>query len=242
MISIKFIYDSVVNDLVNITENGNMTFPMFNRCSKRAELRMVDYITGDVEGVKPPEMYTTEKVKEWVSSIIEAEAKYISDGFFEKPEGYYRIDNMYFVGDRTDKDCKAVDETFVKGVYGGEIEMVGGKEFYRRINSSIVGQSPTYQKPICKMVGDGFVFAPKDAGMVALEYVRYPKYARIVSMVDPVFYKEVIDEVASTDYEYSEFATDLLIYFMIESFAYYTREPELLGINRAVGKLARDAK
>lgn len=222
MIPAKFIYDSVTKDVVNVVENGNMNYGMANRCFKRGELRLIDYLTGDVEGVKPPEMYLSTKNKDWVSFLIKSKKKNVYDGIFEKPEDYYRKENLYWYDRDTQKP----------------IEVLNGAQFNSRTLTPIKGLRPKDQ-PIAKVVGNNFVILPRKVGVVELEYIRYPIFANIKTVIDPVYNEEVIDEAASTDFEWGEWATELLIYFVTESYAFYNRDTEALNFNKAIGKLVR---
>lgn len=244
MIPVKFVHDSVTKDLANLVEYGNLTFDMYRRCSRRGELRLVDYMTDDVEGPRPPKMYTSQKLKDWVAPLIERTTpRNVSpDGMFEKPANYYRHENTFLIGNPSvEGDCENSDVP-LNDIAGVTVDIVDNAEFYSRVNSPIIGLAPTRENPIGKMIGNKIEFAPRDIGMVSMEYVRYPKFANIVTKIDDLYKQEVLDEDASTDYEYSEFAAELLIYFIIDSFAFYTRDSELLAINKSVGKLVRDEK
>lgn len=238
MIPVKLIFDSVNRDYVNSAENGHLSFEMFNRLSLRAETRLMDYISGDVENVKPPFLYTSQKVKDYLSSFIAKKPLEVSDGRILKPKDYYGFENLYLLGDFDVNDCKE----YIPTEKLNPIELLGGAAFAARTKSYIVGLAPSFDTPIAKMVGDGFEFAPSDLGSVVLEYIRYPKFAKIVSKKDEEYNYLVIDEAKSENYEYGEWAIDFLIYFIGRAFAVSTREGALLQSSQFVGKTVRDEK
>ena len=252
MIPVKDIYDSVALDSVNSAENGDLNFEMFNRLSKKAELRLLDYLTGDIENIKPPVPYTSQKLKDFLSDFITKYPKAVEGGSIVKPDDYYSFENMYMIGNFS-KPSTCDEDIEGEEVWNTPIELVDGGEFYHRSSSYIVGLRPSFRKPIAKMVGfkkknvdesamGQFEFMPKDIGSVVLEYVRYPKFAKIVGVVDEEYMEEVIDETASANYEYGDWARELLVYFISREFSTHTREDSLLQHSQITGKLVRDEK
>lgn len=69
MILASSVYEDLV-DALNVESNGQFSYAMFNRYSKLAELSIIDWITGDINGVQPPQPYTTMKDKDYVSPFI----------------------------------------------------------------------------------------------------------------------------------------------------------------------------
>lgn len=241
MIPVRDIYDSVALDSVNSAENGDLNFPMFNRLSKTAELRLLDYLSGDIENVKPPVPYTSQKLKDYLSDFISKYPKAVVNGAIDKPGDYYGFENLYMVGS-FDKPSTCDEEIEAEETCNTKIELVDGAEFTYRCTSYIKGLRPSFRKPIAKMVGGNFEFAPKDIGNVVLEYIRYPKFAKIVSKIDETYNDEVIDEALSTNYEYGDWARELLVYFISRSYSTTTREDSLLQHTQITGKLVRDEK
>ena len=241
MVPVKDIYDSVAKDSVNSAENGDLNFEMFNRLSRNAELRLLDYLTGDIENIKPPVPYTSQKLKDFLSDLIAKYPKAVVAGTIPKPDDYYSFENLYMVGN-FDKPATCDEDIEGEEVWNTPIELVDGGEFYHRSSSYIVGLRPSFRKPIAKMVGNKFEFSPKDIGSIVLEYVRYPKFAKIVGVVDEEFMEEVIDVEKSANYEYGDWARELLIYFISREFSTHTREDSLLQHSQITGKLVRDEK
>ena len=241
MIPVKDIYDSVALDSVNSAENGDLNFEMFNRLSRTAELRLLDYLTGDIENVKPPVPYTSQKLKDFLSDFITKYPKAVQEGTIIKPSDYYGFENLYMVGN-FDKPATCDEDIEGEEVWNTPIELVDGGEFYHRSSSYIQGLRPSFRKPISKMVGNKFEFAPKDIGSVVLEYVRYPKFANIVAKTDEEFMEQFIDETESTNYEYGDWARELLVYFISREYSTHTREDSLLQHSQITGKLVRDEK
>lgn len=239
MITVKSIYDDVALDNVNTYENGSLNFEMFNRISKRAELRMLDYLTGDVENQKPPAPYTSQKIKDWASKIITKFPVQVVAGEITKPENYYGYENMFMLSGSDPVDCD--DENPVDD--GKQlIELMDGSKFNDRSKTNIAALKPSFKKPIAKEVGETFEFLPKDLGSIVLEYYAYPEYAKIVTKDDPIFNDEVIDEDNSTNYSWGEYARELLIYFITDTFSIHVREQALKQFNTSVGKTIRDQK
>ena len=241
MIPVKEVYEDVSKDTVDSATNGNLDFETFNRMSKRAELRLMDFLTGDVEGVKPPTPYTDTKIKDWLSPFITPYPVQIKNGKIDKPDNYYGFENMYLLG------IYNVQSACYEEVNGSEscntpIELLDGDKFYQRCNTFIEGRKPSFVKPISKAVKKTFEFLPKDLGSIVLEYIRYPKFAKIVSKIDTVYNDEVVDEALSVNYEYDESMRELLIYFITQSFGVKVREQALLLSNELKGKLVRDGK
>jgi len=238
VITVKSVYEDVVLDNVNESENGSLTLSMFNRLSKRAENRLFDYLTGDIEGVKPPTPYTVQKLKDILSTFIVKYPAQVAGGKLTRPNDYYTYDSMVMLGSfNATSDCD--EEVDVVEGCNTPIEVLESSAFDARCQTNIIGLKPSFKKPIAKLVGDTFEFAPADIGNVVLSYVRFPKYAVIVSKMDTVYNEEVIDEPLSTNYEYSEFARELLIYFISDFFATHTREKALKEQNMATQKTVR---
>lgn len=241
MISVKSVYEDVALDTVDSATNGNLDFKTFNRMSKRGELRLMDFLTGDVENIKPPTPYTTEKLKGWLSPFITPYSVQIKNGKIDKPENYYGFENFYLLG-TYNVQSSCYEEVDNQEGCNTSIELLDGNKFYQRCNTFIEGLKPSFTKPIAKEVGNTFEFLPKDLGSIVLEYIRYPKFAKIVGSIDPVYNDEVIDENLSTNYEYDENMRELLIYFITQSFGVKVREQALLQANELQGKLVRDGK
>lgn len=238
MIEIISIYNDVAIDNVNKDENGYLSFDKFNRLSKRAELRLLDYLTGDIENIKPPIPYLSQKNKDWLSPFIVPKPDQVLDGYINKPTDYYGFENLYRIGSKV-KECESDDE---QDDCNSPIELLDGAKFNDRCKSDIEECKPSMENPISKMVGNKFQFAPKDLGSITLEYVRYPVFGFIKSKTDTVYNKPVADVAASQNYEWGEFAREILVWFITDTFAIHTRETALKQQNSATGKLVRDIK
>ena len=198
----------------------------------------MDYLTGDIEGVKPPTPYSVQKLKDVLATFIEKYPVQVVNGKITRPENYYTYDSMVMLGDfNASINCE--EETEIVDGCNTPIEVLESSVFDARCQSFIVGLKPSFKKPIAKLVGNTFEFAPKDIGSIELCYVRYPKYAKAVPKIDPIYNEEVIDEAASTNYEETEFARELLVYFITDFFATHTRENALKEQNIGTKKLER---
>lgn len=240
MIKVSTIYDNVQYQISK--ENGYLSFTDFNKLSKRAELRLLDWVTGRIEGNVLPQMYVTQKTKDAVAPLI---TKYPTsldkDGFFAKPLDYYHYENMYalvlenIVCDEDEAGGCGENET-KNNIVLYPIQLLDGDKFLYRQNTFIKDLKPTEKKAIAKEVGLGFDILPKAIGGVKLEYIRYPKYAVAVGKIDTIYNDEVIDESASTDYEWSEYATEALVYFIVDFFSNHTREQASKQFNQLTNK------
>ena len=70
MIDIISVYNDLVNDGVTTAQRGRLSIASFNRMSRRAELRLINYLSGDVDGEVPPAPWMTQKNKDWLSPFL----------------------------------------------------------------------------------------------------------------------------------------------------------------------------
>lgn len=235
MVNAISLYEDV-KDAVNKDQNGDLSIGMFNRLSRRAELRIIDWLTGDVAGIQPPEPWATQKNKDWLSPLLLKFATQSKDGYINKPEDYYRYDNFYIKGTRASIDC---DDESAGDTCNTPIEILDGDKFNYRCGTYIEGLKPSLQKPIAKIIGNEFELQPQELGSVVLEYVRYPKFASIASKHDNVYNETIPDPANSQHYEWGEWAREPLIYFITNYFADHTREKAIKEFNNATGKTVR---
>jgi len=244
-ISILSVYNDVAQQIGKA--NGDLSITDFNRLSKRAENRFLDWVTGKIEGNILPQMYTTQKDKDFVSPFIVAFKSALTDSKITKPTDYYLFENMYALSlkevlcDDEDGDSSCDDEekevsADSSNIKKDVIELLDGQRFYVRAKSKIKGLSPSLKKPIAKEIGNSFEFLPNELGGVVLEYVRYPIYAVAVITDDPIYNIEVIDETASTDYEWKESAREMLVWIIVDLFSNSVRENALKTFNQATAK------
>ena len=236
MVSAIEIYETVTKDSINKWESGYASIDMFNRLSKRAELRIVDWLSGDVAGVQPPEPWLTQKNRDWLSPFITKFPTSVVNGSFDKPEDYYRYDNSSRLGSKVEDDCE--EETSIDEC-DTPITILDGDKFNQRCITYIKDKKPSFKKPIAKLIGNQFDVRPKDLGSVTLEYIRYPKFAAVGKTMDLVYNEEVADPNNTTDYEWGPWAMDVLIFYISNFFADHTREQALKQFTAATGKGAR---
>lgn len=237
MISVVEIYQDVARDNVNQSENGDLSYAMFNRISKRAELRLIDFLTGDVSGRIPPEPYLTQKNKDWLHPFLKKKSGAFVSGSFRIPDDYYTFDNMYLV-DAGSIPCDD-DDGVADQQCNTPIEILDGSQFNYRCKTYIKELRPSYKKPVAKIIDGGFEAMPKDLGVATIEYIRYPNFAFIVSQFNPVFNDEEPNPTASRNYEWPEYARDLLVWFITDTFSIHTREGALKKANMETGKSTR---
>ncbi len=238
MLSISSVYNDVALDAVNSAENGQLSYKKFNRLSRRAELKMLNYLGGDIENMKPPIPYDNQLLRDILAPMVTPYPVQVVSGKITRPIDYYSFDSMVLLGNyQAEIECEEESE-IVEGC-NTVIEVLDSSTFDLRCKTFIEGLEPSFNKPIAKMVGREFQFMPVDLGSVRLQYVRYPIFGIIVSKLDTVYNEQVVDEALSTNYEYDEFARDLLVYYIVKEFGVGTRETALLQANELNGKSAR---
>ncbi len=225
------------NDKINSDENGYFSFDIFNRMSWLGQLKLMDWLSGSVSGITPPEMYQNQKDRDYLSWFITKYPTQVSGGMINKPSDYYLWDNAYLLGNYNDTpECDNEDDVVVKESCNIPIQLLSGDQFYYRCNTFIEGLEPSFKKPICKEIGNNFEFKPSDLGSVTLEYIRYPIRAKIGTKIDPVYNDQVYDPATSVDFEWPPFAEDILAWFIADQFSNFTREQALKQFNAATGK------
>jgi len=239
MITIKSVFDDV-RFLIG-KENGYISISDFNRLSKMAEDRLLDWITGRVEGNILPIMYINQKDKDYVSPFITPYKTSLVDGKITKPADYYTYENLFalivedIICDEDDVECGSNDD--VAEITKVPVKLLDGDQFVSRLTSRIDGLRPTDKKPIAKEVGNYFEFAPNALAGVVLEYIRYPKYGVAVGMIDQIYNEEVINEGASTDYEWGEYAHKFLVQIIVDLFINSVRDTAMKSFNDTTSKL-----
>ena len=236
-IEVTSLYDDVIKDSANTAENGEISVSQFNRLSKRAELSLLNWLTGDVAGQQPPAPWLTQKNKDWLSPFITQYKAHAEGGIITRPDDYYQYDNLALIGSAGNSDCdEDEDDAIPKEVCNTSVELLDGQQFDIRCNTYIDEIKPSLSKPIAKMIGRTFVFAPKDAGSVQLEYIRYPVYAEIKSKKDSVYNDVIPDPLTSKNYEWDEAVRQVLIYVITDLWSNITREQASKTFNEATGK------
>jgi hypothetical protein len=232
---INSVYLSVM-DRVSPEMNGSLGIQEYNRYSKLAELRCIEWLTGNISGQPGyPEPFTTQKIKDWLSPLISTHKKQVENGIADKPENYYLWQRAAIIGDRIDELCG--DTVIISGI-DTPIELLDSGTFDTRSQTHIKSLKPSIRKPICKLVGDSILCLPKDLGSIAIEFVRYPVFGELKTMIDPIYNNEVVDVAGSTPYEWKEYARELLVYFIVQQYPISTRETALAQQQELVRKTA----
>jgi hypothetical protein len=230
---------SLYNDVLDRTateQNGSITIEKFNRFNRIAELRMLDYLSGDVEGVKPPEPYTTSKLRDWLSIFVKPFTAQVQDGYFTRPEDFYRVESNSIIGDYRDEVC-GKDVLVSNG--NTPIDILPSEQFEYRCQTYIKRLKPSAKKPIGRIVGTTIETMPVDLGSVKLYYVRYPVFGEIKVMVDQLYNNEVPNQATSINSEWPEFARNFILYFIVQQYPVSTRERALVEQNELVNKSPR---
>lgn len=230
---------SLYNDVLDRTateQNGSLTISKFNRFSRLGELRLLEYLSGDLEGIRPPEPYSTQKLRDFLTPFIVPDTKQVENGTSPLPDNYYKFENLSMIGDYRDEVC-GKDVLISNG--NTPIEVLDAQQFDSRCQTFIKRLQPSDKKPIAKMEDGGFQYKPSDLGSVKLEYVRYPIFGQIEMMVDNVYFDEVPNPATSIDYEWGDGCRNLLLFFIVQQYPISTREKALVEQNELVGKSSR---
>lgn len=225
-----------VSDRIVPEQNGSVTFSKFNRFSKLAELKLLNWLTGNISNQQGyPEPYSTEKVRDYISFLLTSEKIQVENGIAEKPSGYYMWDRAAIVGDRRDELCG--EDVIISGI-DTPIELLDAASFDARSQTHIKSLKPSITKPICKLLGDSILLLPKDLGTIIVEYKRYPVYAELKTTIDPVYNNDVYDDTTSIDYEWSDNVIQDLVFFITQFYGAGTRESAIQQQNSLIGKTA----
>lgn len=228
-----------VLDRINEPENGYITNDRFNRYSWLSQLLCIDWISGDVSNITPPIPYLAQKNRDYLSPFITPFSAQVEGAKVTKPANYYVWENAFLLGNyNVDQDCEN-DEDEISDGCNIPIELLSGDEFFYRCDTFIEGLQPSFSKPICKEVGNTFEFLPKDLGSITIEYIRYPIRSKRAVKLDTQYNEEVYDEANSIPFEWPEYARSLLVWFIADMFANFTREQALKQFNSASGKTVR---
>lgn len=231
---------SVYNDVMERVapeQNGALTIKRFNGYSRIAEMRLLDWLTGDVEGIKPPEPYDNQKLRDWATVLLAKDKQQVTNGISPKPSDYYKFESLVVIGSFLDENDCGKPELIHKA--DTPIEILDAKQFEKRKLTKIKSLLPSMRKPIARIVGENFEYAPIDLGSVELIYTKYPTPAEVKITVDTVYNNEIPDPINSVDYFWPEFARNLLIYFITQQYPVGTREKALVEQNELVGKSPR---
>lgn len=235
MIDAISIFEDVGKDSINKWESGYWSIDMCNRLSRRAELKILDWLSGDISAQLPPEPWLTQKNKDWLAPFITSLPVSITNGRFSKPDDYYKYEDSELIGSKIEQDCEddPVDQCDTN------ITLLDGDKYNQRCNTYIKDKKPSHKKPIAKMEGNDILVTPKDLGSARLKYIRYPKFAAVGKTMDTTYNEEVPDPNNTVHYEWGEWARELLIYWITDMFSNHIREQALKQFNQASGKTAR---
>lgn len=235
MIDVIEIYQDCA-DLINVEENGQFDYQMFNRFSWLGQLRLLDWLSGDVKGIQPPQPYTVQKCRDWLSRFVIKYSQNVNNGILTRPSDYYLYQDFYGYSGNVE-DC---DDTADIVITKNPITLLGNDKYNLRNKSYINGLTPSIDNPICKQVGLTFEISPTDIGSVTLEYIRYPLRASIETKKDNVYNQLIPDTANSIDFEWDEFARNILVYYIVDCFANRNREQALKQTNLMTNKLDRE--
>lgn len=241
MIKVSSIFQDVLQQIAK-EENGDLSYDDFNRLSKRAELRLLYWVTGDARGGVMPAPYETQKNKDMVSPfILVFNSPLDSKSQFERPEDYYQYENLFSLeapesSSECEEDKKCGAEDSENTVSKTQVKLLDTSKFYKRANTYIEPLKPSNKNPIAKQVGKKFEILPLGIQGVTLEYVRYPKYAAIKTVDNDDYNEPIIDEDTSKNYEWGENAYDILVYIIVDLFSNSVREASLKQANEITNK------
>lgn len=239
-INVNDVYEDTL-DKINDVSNGQLSYARFNRLSWLAQLRLIDWLSGDVSDIIPPQPYASQKNRDWLSPFITKSKKQVENGLVLKPDDYYSFENGYLLGNYNE-GLNEDGEEVISTNCNIPIGLLSGDEFYLRCTTFIEGLEPSFKKPITKEIGNTFEFLPQDLGSITIEYIRLPVKARIGTSIDTQYNEEVYDPATSVDFEWSPFAQDILSWFIADAYFNYVSNQSGKAFNIQTGKTVRDAK
>lgn len=240
MINVNDVYLDTL-DKINDESNGQLSYERFNRLSWLAQLRLIDWLSGDVSNIIPPQPYLSQKNRDWLSPLITKFPVQVQNGFVTKPADYYAWENAYLLGNYNDA-APECDEDAVTDNCNVPIDLLSGDEFYYRCTTTIEGLEPSFLKPITKEIGNTFEFLPRDLGSITIEYIKLPVKAKIGVMDDAAYHQEVYDPSTSVDFEWHPFAQDVLSWFIADHFFNYISNQAGKTFNQMTGKTVREGR
>lgn len=228
MIPVSEMLEAVRQQLLT-TANGDMQLELYNGFSKLAELDLIDWLTGKLQGKTLPDSYNSIKQKEYIAMFIEPYFASAVNGKISKPEDFYQTDDLFLLGSPTTGTCDDSDDN--TEVCDTEVEILDSDVYNTRCKTYIKALKPSLSKPIAKEIGNNFEFKPKDVGSVRLDYIRYPKFAQIVVAIDPLYNEEIVDVNASINYEWDQKAMPYLLFFIVDRFSNRTANTNMKQMN-----------
>jgi hypothetical protein len=227
-VRVSDVYEGVLAD-INISASGQITTKQFNIWLKRAEIFLIHFLTGNITNANDfPMPYEKQKCKDYLKNFI-ARKKF--SGEFVLPDDYYQWDNLFKLGSYNGvENCDGNEVVRVEGC-DIQVPILDGQQFNARCNSEIEGLRPTEKNPIAKIVNNKVELKPTDAGSVSLEYIRYPKFGKLVMKRDSTYNTEVVDDEASGELEWDVWALEFLIWIVIDFYSKRVRNKSLKEFN-----------
>lgn len=235
------LYNNWARNRVNKSENGYASYRMFNDLLKSAETTLLSWLTGSVskDDKSAPIPYEVQKNKDYIKRFV---ASTHGINVVNIPENYYYFDALYkfnnnnYKGIKLKDDCDYNDDSDVTretiACCNVPIPILETAKFYNLCNSNIDEIRPTFKSPIARLNDKHqFETAPCDAGLIKLDYIRYPKFGEIVTKIDPIKNDEIPDEALTQDLEWDDWALPHLLNLLTNEFSIHTRERALAEHN-----------
>lgn len=230
-------------DKVKQEQNGELSIASFNLKLKSACIWLLDYLSGSIEGLVPPEPYLTQKSKDYLAPLLTTVKGIVEDGTFNVPAQYFMFENMSVLGSYKDQEC---GEEIIRAGCDTPIELLDSAVYDQRCFTYIKSLKPSMRKPIAKIESSDldssilvFKFQPSDLGSIKLVFKRYPIYGEVKVKVDPVYNDEIPDPDTSIDCEFGEWARNLIVWHIVQSYAGSNRENALQEQNQVIAKSVR---
>lgn len=234
---------SIYNDVtfsLNKSEGGWTSADDFNNCSWLGQLALLDWLSGDISGIVPPEPYLTQKNNDWLSPFLVEYPIQVIAGKITIPTDYYMYESYRKLNGTLTTDCECDEDDNGKIFCDTPIELLTTSQYDARCKTWISDLKPSFEKPICTRIGNYLKHNPVDIGSTVLVYKRYPKRAEIAITQDPITHGELVTSLV--DYEWDEYARGILSWFITRQISLHIREQALFLENNAMGKTIREAK
>lgn len=238
MLNVIEVYEDCA-DQINVQENGQFDYATFNRFSWRAQLRLLDWLSGDISGRVPPEPYLTQKNADWLIPFMSKYPTNVSNGIITRPDDYYLWQKMSLLRGNFEDCNEDIDAVLIPDKV---VTLLGIDKFDPRANTYIKLLKPSFDNPIAQQVGKTFEIYPKDVGSAVLYYIRYPAKAEIKTTIDTLYNQEIPDVNNSVNFEWDEGSRETLVWFIVDLFSNRERERALKETNLLTGKNSREGK
>lgn len=230
MINIDELFKAV-SQQVNSDENGQL-LTSFNSFCKRAELAIMDWLTGKLDDrgnpFPSPSKFLTQKNKDWLKPFIVKNDSNFTDGIVLIPDDYYTYENLRVAWLGESCNEKGIPDNW------HDVTLLNSDKVSNRLQSIIDGIKPTEKRPIGEMIGSDIVLHPEGMeGQSKFVYIRFPIFGVYSTKIDPVYNDAVYNPSTSKNLEWSESLLNYFVDKITEYFSMRNNATELFQMNES---------